>query len=187
MEQREDNIFLWCDFFKEEIIIKIRMLDFLVFQTLSTVPRKQRCSFIECHLTVFLEGIALCSPPPGCSSFSGITRMSVNIWVTWFLLGKPCLTLRENQSANQISFSLPLCLSLSFYILLHLTPIPTGAHQPSPNTPFYFLSPPSFIWVTVTVFQLVSWYLHFHFSNSVFIQQPECSFCSATLITFFHA
>lgn len=146
MEQREDNIFLWCDFFKEEIIIKIRMLDFLVFQTLSTVPRKQRCSFIECHLTVFLEGIALCSPPPGCSSFSGITRMSVNIWVTWFLLGKPCLTLREKSISQSNLFLSP---SLSVALFLH--PPPSYTH---PNGCPSAITKHTILFLITTIFYL---------------------------------
>lgn len=83
MEQRKDNSLLIMWFYlKEEIIIKTRMLDFLILETPSTVPRKQRCLFIECHLIQVM--IALCSVLLGCFSFFGITKVSLNSRVTWF-------------------------------------------------------------------------------------------------------
>lgn len=163
------------------------MLDFCVFQTPSTVPRKQRCSFIECHIFVFPEMIALCFLLPGCSSFFCITRMSLNSWVAWLQLGNAFLNLRENPSGQSVKLlfhfipqhllnSTQLFLSsisssptVLTHILFHPTPIPTGASQPSPDTLFYFWSPPSFILGTIIVFQLVSLFQYFHLSNPVFL------------------
>lgn len=54
------------------------MLDFLVFLTHSTVPRKQRRLFMECHPTVIQKTNVLCSLLLGCFCFFCITKMSQN-------------------------------------------------------------------------------------------------------------
>lgn len=135
---------LWCDICKEEIIIIIiRFLDFFVFQTLST--RKQRCSFIDCHISVFPEMSVLYFLLPGSSSFFCITRMPLNSWVACLQLGNSFLTLRESPSGHSTksilflpqhlhSTALPVQRLLISCPASHPLPsctIPTGARQSS--------------------------------------------------------
>lgn len=133
---------------------------------------------------------------PGCSSFFCITRTSLNC----LQLGNSFLTLKVHQvtQPNLSFFSHSICILLLFlssvfssppvlpHTLFHPAPsqqVPVSHHQ----THFYFWSPPSFISVTIIVFQLVSLLQYFHHPNTVFLWQPESSFDNTTLISFFQA
>ena len=171
---------LWCDICKEEIIIIIRFLDFFVFQTPTT--RKQKRSFIDCHLSVFPEMSVFYFLLPGCSSFFCITRTSLNSWVVCLQLGNSFLTLKVDQvtQPNLSFFSHSICILLLFLSSVFSSPpvLPHTLFHPAPSqqgpvshhqTHFYFWSPPSFISVTIIVFQLVSLLQYFHHCNTVFL------------------
>lgn len=114
--------------------------------------------------------------------------------------GNSFLTLKVHQvtQPNLSFFSHSICILLLFlssvfssppvlpHTLFHPAPsqqVPVSHHQ----THFYFWSPPSFISVTIIVFQLVSLLQYFHHPNTVFLWQPESSFDNTTLISFFQA